>query len=353
VFILTRSAFAGQQRYGANSWSGDIDASWNTLQKQVPAALNFSLSGIPYWNSDIGGFFLREFSGGNALKLKTYHELYARWLQFGTFTPMMRSHGTNAPREIYQFGKSGDWTYDVIEKYINLRYQLLPYIYSTAWGVTNRSESFMRALVTDFASDSKVLDVNDEYLFGQSILVAPVLNPMYVTKTSDKTVEDFSQVKSRKVYLPKGTEWYDFWTSEKLQGGQEVLKASPVDIIPLYIKAGTILPWGEKVQYASEKKWDNLEIRIYPGADGEFTLYEDENDNYNYEKGIYSLIEFHWINSKKKLTISDSKGDFPGMLKKRNFKIVLVDKINGVGMNVTENPVKVILYSGKKIVISL
>ena len=353
VFILTRSAFAGQQRYGANSWSGDIDASWSTLQKQVPAALNFSLSGIPYWNADIGGFFLREFSGGNALKLKTYHELYARWVQFGTFTPMMRSHGTHAPREIYQFGKSGDWTYDVIEKYINLRYQLLPYIYSTAWGVTNRSESFMRALVADFALDNNVLDVNDEYLFGHSILVAPVLNPMYVTKTSDKTVEDFSQVKFRKVYLPKGTEWYDFWTCEKLQGGQEVVKASPIDIIPLYIKAGTILPWGEKVQYAAEKKWDNLEIRIYQGADGEFTLYEDENDNYNYEKGIYSLIEFHWINSKKKLTISDSKGEFPGMMKKRKFKIVLVDKIKGVGMNVTENPVKVILYSGKKIVISL
>jgi len=353
VFILTRSAFAGQQRYGANSWSGDIVSSWSTLQKQVPAALNFSLSGIPYWNADIGGFFLWEFNGGNALKLKTYHELYARWVQFGTFTPMMRSHGTDAPREIYQFGKSGDWTYDAIEKYINLRYQLLPYVYSTAWGVTNRSESFMRALVADFAADEKVLDMTDEYMFGQSILVAPVLNSMYVTKTKDKTVEDFSQVKSRKVYLPKGTEWFDFWTGEKLPGGQEVDKAAPIDIIPLYIKAGSILPWAQKVQYAAEKKWDNLEIRIYPGADGEFKLYEDEKDNYNYEKGIYSLIEFHWNDASKKLTISNRKGEFPGMMKNRKFKIVIVDKANGTGNAAASKFNKIIKYNGKKLVVKL
>lgn len=350
VCILTRSAFAGQQRYGANSWSGDIVSSWETLQKQIPAALNFTLSGIPYWNADIGGFFLWKYNGQNALKLKTYHELYVRWVQFATFTPMMRSHGTDAPREIYQFGKSGDWSYDAIEKYINFRYRLLPYIYSSAWGVTSHSESFMRALVLDFASDKKVQDMTDEYMFGRSILVAPALNPMYVKPDNQNLEEDFSRIKTRKVYLPKGSEWFDFWTGEKLQGGEQVDKAAPVDIIPLYIKAGSILPWGYKVQYASEKKWDNLEIRVYPGADGEFTLYEDENDNYNYEIGIYSTITFRWNDKTNELIIDDRKGEFPGMLKKRTFNVVLVGKDQGAGLESSKAFNKTIFYNGRKVI---
>jgi len=353
VMILTRSAFAGQQRFAANSWSGDIVSSWETLQKQIPAALNFSMSGIPYWNADIGGFFLWNFNGSNALKLKTYHELYTRWIQFGTFTPMMRSHGTDAPREIYNFGKPGDWSYDAIARYINLRYRLLPYIYSNAWGVTNHSESFMRALVLDFASDKKVQDMTDEYLFGNSILVAPVLNPMYTAKVGDTTTEDFSQVKSRKVYLPKGTEWFDFWTGEKLQGGQTVDKAAPIDVIPLYIKAGSILPWGPSVQYATEKKWDNLEIRVYAGANGEFTLYEDENDNYNYEKGVNSTITLKWNDQNKTLTFGERKGSFKGMLKTRTFKVVLVSTTVGIGVNPALKYTKTVKYTGKKIDVKL
>ena len=349
VFILTRSAFAGQQRFGANSWSGDIVSSWETLQKQVPAALNFSMTGLPYWNADIGGFFLWNYK--NPLQNKNYQELYVRWIQFGTFTPMMRSHGTDAPREIYQFGERGNWKFDAIEKYINLRYQLLPYIYSTAWGVTSRSESFMRALVMDFAADKNTHNTTDEYMFGRNLLVAPVLNSMYVNTVEGKATEDFSVIKNRAVYLPVGTEWYDFWTGEKLKGGQEVQKAAPVDLIPLYVKAGSIMPFGQKVQYSDEKKWDNLEIRVYQGADGEFTLYEDEKNNYNYEKGVYSTITFKWNDKEQTLTISDRKGTFPGMLKSRTFNIVLVDKQNGVGNTPAVKFSKILKYSGKNKVV--
>jgi len=281
VFILTRSAFAGQQGYGANTWSGDVVSSWKALKNQISAGLNFSLCAIPYWNSDIGGFFLWEYP--QKLNDADYRELYARWIQFGAFCPMMRSHGADAPREIYQFGKKGDKVYDAIEKFINLRYSLLPYIYSTAWDVTASQSSMMRALMMDFAHDKDAIDINDQYMFGKSLLVCPVTKPMYnksSTSGENKTrIEDYSMVKSDEVYLPNGTDWFDYWTGEKLKGGQSVSKETPIDIIPLYVKAGSILPIGPKVQYATEKKWDELEIRIYPGADGEFVLYEDENDN--------------------------------------------------------------------------
>ena len=349
VCILTRSAFAGQQRFGANSWSGDIVSSWKTLQKQIPAALNFSMTGIPYWNADIGGFFLWEQGGSNAFKEKTYHELYVRWLEFGTFTPMMRSHGTDSPREIYQFGNRGDWSFDAIEKYINLRYSLLPYLYSTAWNVSAHSGSIMRALPIDFRSDKNVQNINTEYMFGQSILVAPVTEAMYVNKVDGKTTENFSQAKTKKVYLPTGVDWYDFWTGQKLTGGQEIQREAPIDLIPLYVKAGSVLPFGPNVQYAAEKSWDKLEIRIYRGANGEFTLYEDEKDNYNYEKGVFSTIKFNWNDKANTLTIADQKGTFPGMLKTRTFNIVIVDTKNGVGVKPASSFTKTISYNGKSI----
>ncbi|MBN1927560.1 MAG: DUF5110 domain-containing protein [Prolixibacteraceae bacterium] len=347
VFILTRSAFAGQQRYGANTWSGDVVASWEALQAQITGGLNFSLCGIPYYNSDIGGFFLWNFR--RKLDDPEYRELYARWLQFGAFCPMMRSHGADAPREIYQFGKKGDKVYDAIEKYINLRYSLLPYIYSTSWDVTANQSSMMRALVMDFAADKNALDVNDEFMLGKSILVCPVIEPMY----SKDMKEDFSTVKSMEIYLPEGTSWIDFWTGKKLEGGQTISREAPIDIMPLYVKAGSILPIGPKVQYAEEKKWDNLEIRIYEGADGGFTLYEDENDNYNYEKGAYSTITFQWNNAKKTLTIDDRKGDFPGMLKDRKFSIVFVSEDGGIGDDPVKKIDQVIDYKGKKVIVKL
>jgi len=355
VFILTRSAFAGQQRYGANTWSGDVVASWDALRNQISAGLNFSLCGIPYWNSDIGGFFLWNFP--EKLDDANYKELYVRWIQFGAFCPMMRSHGTDAPREIYQFGNKGEKIFDAIEKSITLRYLLLPYIYSTSWDVTANQSSLMRALVMDFAGDKQALDINDEYMFGKSLLVCPVTRPMYskisVQGNDTTRVEDFSTTKNKEVYLPQGTEWYDFWTGDKVEGGQMINKEAPIDIIPLYIKAGSILPIGSHVQYATEKKWDNLEIRVYEGADGRFTLYEDEGDNYNYEKGGYSTITFTWNDTEKTLTINKREGSFPGMLNERIFNLVLVSKNKGNGMNKPVKYDKVVTYKGQKIVINL
>jgi alpha-D-xyloside xylohydrolase len=355
IFILTRSAFAGQQRYGANTWSGDVVASWNALRNQISAGLNFSLTGIPYWNSDIGGFFLWDFR--RKLDDPEYRELYVRWLQFGTFCPMMRSHGADDPREIYNFGKKGDPAYDAIEKYINLRYRFLPYIYSTSWDVTANQSSMMRALVMDFAKDKNALDINDQFLFGKSIMVSPVTTAMYVkpaVKGRDTVqVEEFSHIKTKETYLPAGTAWYDFWTGEKFPGGNKVSKETPIDIIPLYIKAGSIIPLGPIVQYAEEKKWDDLEIRIYPGANGRFVLYEDENDNYNYEKAIYSTIIFGWSDNKKILTIYNREGSFPGMLQKRKFRIRIVDTNKTSAGNTVSEPGKVINYDGKTVAVKL
>ena len=347
VFILTRSAFAGQQRYAANIWSGDVTASWDALRNQISAGLNFSLCGIPHWNSDIGGFFLTRFR--TKLEDAGYRELNARWMQFGAFCPMMRSHGADAPREIYQFGKKGDKIYDAIEKAINLRYCMLPYIYSASWDVTANQSTMMRALVMDFPNDKKSLDINDEYMFGKSILVCPVTNVMY----SKDAEEDFTTIKSRELYLPKGTDWIDFWTGDKYTGGQKVSKEAPLDIIPLFVKAGSIIPFGPKVQYATEKKWDNLEIRIYEGANGEFTLYEDETDNYNYEKGVYSTITFIWDDVKKILTLNERKGTFPGMLSERKFNIVKVSPGNGIGMAPGGENIKVVDYKGMKTIVKL
>jgi alpha-D-xyloside xylohydrolase len=346
VFILTRSVFAGQQRYGANTWSGDVVASWDALRKQISGGLNLTLCGIPHYNSDIGGFFLWDFQ--NPLQNADYRELYARWIQFGAFCPMMRSHGADAPREIYQFGQNGEPIYDAIEKYINLRYSLLPYIYSTSWDVCEHQSSMIRALVMDFPSDKKTFNIDDQYMFGKNILVCPVTESMY----NQDGKEDFSSVKNRELYLPAGTNWIDFWTGEALEGGHTITKETPIDIMPLYIKAGSIIPIGPDVQYAEEKPWDNLEIRIYEGADGKFTLYEDENDNYNYEKGLYSTIRFNWDDSNNTLIISGREGSFPGMLTDRKFNIVIV-KPGKIGKVNEEKYDKTIIYKGKRVSIKL
>lgn len=335
IFILTRSAFAGQQRYAVQAWSGDVVSDWNVLRNQIPAALNISLTGIPYWNSDIGGFFSgRKFPEG--VKDPAFHELYVRWMQFAAFTGMMRSHGTNTPREIFMFGEREYWAFDAQEKMINLRYRLLPYIYSTSWKVTSNGESLMRALFSDFPEDKKVIDIGDEYMFGKSILVAPVT----------------SEVRRRSLYLPEGGQWVDFWTGEKLEGGQEISREAPIDIIPLYVKAGSIIPVGPSVQFATEKSWDDLQVRIYPGADGEFTLYEDENDNYNYEKGKYTTVRMTWSDKDRKLTIHPRMGSYDGMLQHRNFRVVVVDHLKGLGLDNGSYTVNV-EYKGKKLNIRL
>ena len=315
VSILTRSAFAGQQRYGANTWSGDVTSSWTNFAAQIPAACNLSVCGIPYWNSDIGGFFTGSFGGVGD---PNWRRLYMRWMQFGTFTPMMRFHGTNTPREIYQFGREGDETgdFDHILKYVKMRYRMLPYLYSTAWQIHKADATFMRALAVAFNGDTDGYGVTDEYMFGESFLVAPI-------------VQD--AVTSRNVYLPADTKWIDFWTGETFDGRQTIKKQAHIDIIPLYVKAGSILPWGPDVQYSTEKKWDNLEIRVYPGADGSFTLYEDENDGYGYEEGQYTEIPFRWDDETQTLTIGARNGSFTGMLENRTFRIVKVSTRRGTG----------------------
>ena len=357
VFIMTRSAFAGQQHYGSNMWSGDVASSWDMLRKQIPAGLSFSLTGNPNFNTDIGGFFCGSYNtkGPNsAPKNPQYQELYVRWMQYGLFCPVFRSHGADAPREIWQFsdersgkaerGKKGEPVYDAIEKMIRLRYRLIPYLYSTAWQVTSNNQSYMRPLFSDFAADKKVWDMTDEFMFGQSILAAPIVDPQYteekIIKEDAMTGWDRKDVRSEKAdvrdinwgesktatkYLPKGANWYDFWTGKLYKGGQNVTLSTQLDKVPMFVRAGSILPLGPEMQYVGEKSWDNLEIRVYPGADGEFTLYEDEGDNYNYEKGYYSNIIFKWNNRTRTLSISARQGGYKGMILDRKFTITLPD----------------------------
>jgi len=353
VFILTRSAFTGQQHYGASTWSGDIDGNWQVFHNQIAAGVNFSLSGIPYWTTDIGGFWVRPELYLKGVADPAYQELYVRWFQFGAFSPLFRSHGTNTPREIYQFGKKGYWAYDVQEKFINLRYRLLPYIYSQSWRVTSQGASMMRGLVMDFPTDTTALNVTNEYMFGPSLLVSPVSEALYSWQKGNLWESDFSSAKPTSVYLPESQGWYDFWTGEKYTGGKHILKQTPMDILPLYVKAGSIIPMGPTMQYATEKKEDPIELRVYTGADAGFTLYEDENDNYNYEKGVYSLIPFHWDEKTKILTIGKRKGEFPGMSVKRVFKIVFVHDNFGIGGAEVEKPSSEVIYTGESLKVRL
>ena len=347
VFIMTRSSYAGQQHYGSNMWSGDVNSSWDMLRKQVPAGLSYSLTGNPNFNTDIGGFFCGSYNtrgGGSAPRNPQFQELYVRWMQYGLFCPVFRSHGADAPREIWQFGKKGEPVYDAIEKQIRLRYRLIPYLYSTAWQVTSNNDSYMRPLFSDFAADKKVWNINDEFMFGRSILAAPIVKAQYTEEKIIRTDAmtgwnrqdakgqkedgrgiDWTATKTATKYLPKGAAWYDFWTDKYYAGGQDVTLETTLDRVPMFVRAGSILPLGPEMQYVGEKAWDNLEVRIYPGANGSFTLYEDEGDNYNYEKGQYATITFQWNDKARTLTIGERKGNYPGMLTKRQFTIVTPD----------------------------
>ena len=346
IFIMTRSSYAGQQHYGSNMWSGDVASSWDMLRKQVPAGLNFTLTGNPNFNTDIGGFFCGRYNTkgkGSAPRNPQFQELYVRWMQYGLFCPVFRSHGADAPREIWQFGKKGEPVYDAIEQMIRLRYRLIPYLYSTAWQVTSNNDSYMRPLFSDFASDRKVWNIADEFMFGRSILAAPIVNPQYTEEAIIKEdamtgwdrkelkIEngelkiDWTATKRASKYLPKGATWYDFWTGKQYKGGQSVTLETQLNRVPMFVRAGSIVPMGPEMQYVGEKSWDNLELRVYPGADGEFVLYEDEGDNYNYEKGAYSTINIKWNERTRTLTIGERQGQYKGMLQQRHFTIVTPD----------------------------
>ena len=328
VFILTRSYFAGQQRTGANTWSGDVNSRWDVLRKQVPLCLNYTLTANPNVNTDIGGFFAGAYNtkgSQSGTKNPQYHELYVRWMQFGLFCPMMRSHGTEVWRELNYYGKPGEPVYDALLSAVKMRYQLLPYIYSTSWQVHQSDDSFMRALMMDFKDDPKTLDNNREFLFGRSLLVAPIVEALYTPEKIQKEVTvDWTAKKTYDVYLPQGTQWYDYWTNERLEGGQTVKADGTLAHCPVYVKAGSILPLCKKeVMNANIADWQTLDLLVYPGADATFTLYEDEGDNYNYEQGAYSTITLQWNDRKRTLTIGKREGSFKGMLENRTFRIQL------------------------------
>lgn len=324
VTILTRSAFAGQQRYGTINWSGDINGTWDGFKRQVVAGLNYSLTGMPYWTTDIGGFFR---PGASQYTDKQFHELLTRWFQWGAFSTIFRMHGYQTETEPWKYGPEVEAN---MRKMLNLRYRLMPYIYSEAWQITNDGSTLMRPMVMDFPYDPKAVAQPYQYMFGKSLLVSPVVEP---------------NVAAKSVYLPVSTGWYDFWTNEKRTGGSAVEKEIPIDIIPVYIKSGSIIPLGPEVQYAGEKNWASLEVRVYAGQDGEFTLYEDEGDNYNYEKGAYSLIPFAWDDTNRKLTIDQRKGKFEGMPVNRSFNIVLITEGQPVSKRID--------YSGERVELDL
>jgi alpha-D-xyloside xylohydrolase len=288
--------------------------------------LNFVLSGIPYWTTDIGGFV-----SGNPDD-PVYRELFVRWFQYGTFCPIFRVHGTRVPdqNELWSYGPEAQ---TILTNFDRLRYRLMPYIYSVAWKTTSESYTPMRPLAMDFRSDAKVLNIGDQFMFGPALLVNPVTEQGATT---------------RRLYLPK-TKWYDFWAGNALDGGNAIDAPAPLDRIPLYVRAGSILPMGPDVEYAAEKPADPIELRIYPGADGDFALYEDENDNYNYEKGVCATIPIHWDEAKQTLTIGHRQGNFPGMLEHRTFHIIWVGEGHGNGVNPTQSADKTVQYNGSTV----
>lgn len=345
---MTRSGQIGIQHYGTFSWSGDIVSTWDEMRRQVPSGLNYVICGIPFWNTDIGGFFGGHFK--NDPHNPAMQELQVRWMQWGTFLPLMRNHCSSPMvSEIYEFGQPGEWAYDCQAEAIRLRYRLLPYIYSMQGEVVLHDGSMMRPLVMDFANDEKALTLNDEYMFGRSLLVKPITEPLYTWRDEQggghQIYPDLSQASApMSIYLPHGCDWYDFYTNQRFTGGKQVLRPCPITEIPVYVRAGSILPWGPEVQYSSEKSWDNLEIRIFAGADGTFTLYEDRGDGYEYEKGQYSLIPFSWNEQSQTLTIGKRIGSYPNMLKSRQFRISLIGN---------SKEIKTVQYSGKEVVVNL
>ena len=334
VFILTRSGFAGLQRYATAMWSGDITATWTAMRKQIPAGLSFSLSGIPYWTMDTGGFAVpARFSRQNPSPedVDEWREQNTRWFQFGTFVPLLRVHGEVPYREMWYFGGESHPAYQTMLKFDRLRYRLLPYVYSLAGGVTQEGSSIMRGLVMDFRTDSKAREIGDEYMFGPALLVNPVTT--YKART-------------RSVYLPKAAGWYDFWTGGEFSGGQTIDAPAPYESLPLFVRAGSIIPFGPELQYTAEKPADPITLYVYAGGSGAFTLYEDEGLNYNYEKGAFTRIPIQWNDSTRTLTIGKREGSFPGMLSERTFEIVLVSKGKPVGFSFTPKADRSVRYAG-------
>lgn len=340
VFLLTRSGFAGSQRYGAAIWSGDIGSTWDDMRNQISAGVNFSMSGIPYWTMDIGGFVVPEkFEKPNAENLEEWRELMTRWSQFGAFAPLFRSHGQFPYREVFNTAPEDHAAYKSFLYYNKLRYRLLPYIYSLAGAAYHNNYTIMRGLAMDFASDTSVLNIADQYMFGSSLLINPVAA--------------YKQTK-RSVYLPRNNGgWYDLYTGKWYSGAKHIMADAPYERMPVFVKAGSIIPFGPELQYTSEKQADTIMLNVYAGADASFNLYEDEGTNYNYEKGSFATIAFHYNENLKTITIAERQGAFNGMLKKRVFKINLINKNQPKTLNSDTKINHEVVYEGKKIILKM
>jgi alpha-D-xyloside xylohydrolase len=350
VVNLTRSAYAGQHRYGTITWSGDDVATWKTLRHQIADGLNFCVTGSPYWTVDIGAFFVKNkpelwFWHGDydqGVEDLGYRELYVRWFQFGAFLPMFRSHGADTPREIWRFGDPGDPMYDALVKFLRLRYRLMPYIYSLVGLTTHKDYSMLRSLPFDFRSDPATYSISDQFMFGPALLVNPVTKPMYYGPNSTPLT---GVEKTRPVYLPAGSDWYDFWTGRCYSGGQMISADASLESMPLYVRSGSILPLGPDIQFADEQSTAAIEVRVYTGQAGSFVLYDDEGDNYNYEKGAFACIEIKWLDDQSRLIFEERQGSYPGMKECLNFNILLVTEQGMCG-----DPCSII-YAGEKMVI--
>lgn len=303
ALILARSAFAGQQSYATVMWTGDITGNWDVFRRQVKCGLNFAASGLPYWTTDIGGFFVTTTDWPLLNRDPGYRELYTRWFQWATFCPIMRAHGCGVRREMWIMG---DESYKIQKAFVELRYRLSPYIYTLAGMAYHDNYTIMRPLLFDFKDDPQTHQIYDQYMFGPNLMVCPVLTP---------------SVRSREVYLPKGSYWFDFWSGQAYDGGHVISGEAPLERIPILVRAGSILPMGDVKQYMDEKLDETITVHVFTGADGSFTLYEDEGDNYDYEKGTYSCIPFRWDETGQRLTIGKRVGTYSGMVEKRNFQV--------------------------------
>jgi len=350
VLNLTRSGYPGQQRYGAITWSGDIEGTWERYRTQIADGLQFTATGNPKWTLDIGGFFVHDgfswitdgdYDDGH--EDEGYRELYVRWFQYGAFLPMFRSHGTDTPREMWRFGEPGDRTYDTLVKFDRLRYRLLPYIYSLAGWETHRDYTMYRHLALEFPDDEAVHDVGDQFMLGPSVMACPVTEPMYYGPDSEPLPE---RAESREVYLPEGQAWYDFWSGERYEGGRTVLADAPLEKMPVFVKAGSVVPMGPNVDHTGEQADAPWQVRVYPGGDAEFDVYEDAGDGYDYEDGEYSVTPLRWDDAASEFFVGDRQGSFPELVEQREVEVVVAGE-DGSGTGVERaDPDATLSYDG-------
>ena len=348
VFLLTRSGFAGEQRYSTATWSGDIGTRWEDMRAQMTAGLNYSMSGLPFWGMDQGGFCVEnryveaqqlfERSGVENEDLKEWRELQARWSQFGAFIPLFRVHGQWPLREIWNLAPDNHPCYRSFVYYDKLRYRLMPYLYSMAGWVHLNDYTMMRGLIMDFNGDKQVENIKDQWMFGPALMACPV---------------GYYKARNRSVYFPQQTGWYDLYSGEHIQGGQTLVVDAPYEKIPVFVREGAIIPFGPEMQYSDEKPADLITLYIYAGKDGQFQLYEDEGVNYNYEKGKYATIDIRYDDAARTLTIGQRKGSFNGMLKQRKFNVVLVTPERARELSFEPQSGVQVDYSGKQVSVKL